>query len=371
MNKQLKDSGMSITSSVARTSKEGVRRLAWLYHPRTWKEKGIRWSLGLAFVTYIVAVVVLGILWSIEPATFDVRTNAQEIAEEIDLPQSEQKELPAGFISTATAINVARALLERPGGYISNDVFPPGIYLDNIPNWEFGALVQLRDFVRAMRNDFARAQTQSIEDKDLQIADPQFNFNSDSWILPSTESQYRKGNEALLSYLKRLSDKNDNDGQFFIRADNLRSYLEVVEKRLGSMVQRLAAAVGQVQYNINLAGEPQGRSAKPEPRQLRVKTSWWEIDDVFYETRGAAWALLHLLKALQTEFEDVLQDKNAEVSLAQVIRGLESSQEMIWSPLILNGDGFGMLANHSLVMASYLAKANAALIDLRNLLQQG
>jgi hypothetical protein len=30
-----------------------------------------------------------------------------------------------------------------------------------------------------------------------------------------------------------------------------------------------------------------------------------------------------------------------------------------------------MFANHSLVMASYISRANAALIDLRDLLEQG
>jgi hypothetical protein len=44
---------------------------------------------------------------------------------------------------------------------------------------------------------------------------------------------------------------------------------------------------------------------------------------------------------------------------------------MIWSPVILNGSGFGPLANHSLVMASYISRANAAIIDLRNLLAEG
>ena len=33
--------------------------------------------------------------------------------------------------------------------------------------------------------------------------------------------------------------------------------------------------------------------------------------------------------------------------------------------------GFGLVANHSLVMASYLSRANAAIIDLRDLLAQG
>jgi hypothetical protein len=41
------------------------------------------------------------------------------------------------------------------------------------------------------------------------------------------------------------------------------------------------------------------------------------------------------------------------------------------SPIVLNGTGFGVTANHSLVMASYLSRANSAVIDLRALLDQG
>jgi hypothetical protein len=39
--------------------------------------------------------------------------------------------------------------------------------------------------------------------------------------------------------------------------------------------------------------------------------------------------------------------------------------------MILNGDGYGFFANHSLVLASYLSRAHAAVIDLRELLAQG
>jgi len=39
--------------------------------------------------------------------------------------------------------------------------------------------------------------------------------------------------------------------------------------------------------------------------------------------------------------------------------------------MIFNGEGFGVLANHSLVMASYISRANAAIIDLRELLSKG
>jgi len=92
---------------------------------------------------------------------------------------------------------------------------------------------------------------------------------------------------------------------------------------------------------------------------------------VFFEARGTVWALIHFLKAADVDFADVLKKKNAEVSMRQIIRELEATQEFVWSPMILNGTGFGMLANHSLVMASYIGRANAAIVDLRDLLAQG
>ncbi len=342
-----------------------VTKVATYYHPRTWKEKGLWWTLGLFLVTYVIVVIVLGFLWSRSPGEFDVRASALEKA------HNEPKKLVPGYVTTATAIRIAETLLDKPGGYLSNDVTPPGVYLDNIPNWEFGALTELRDLARAMRNDFSRAQTQSVEDKDLQIAEPKFNYDSNHWILPATESEYRDGIKALYRYLDRLADEKAYDGQFFTRADNLNAYLAVVEKRLGSLAQRLAASVGQARINTDLAGDAHARQSTPTPSEVNVKTPWLQIDDIFFEARGYTWALLHTLKALEVDFASVLEDKNALVSFQQIIRELKNTQAFIWSPIILNGSGFGPMANHSLVMGSYISRANASIIDLRHLLQQG
>ena len=104
---------------------------------------------------------------------------------------------------------------------------------------------------------------------------------------------------------------------------------------------------------------------------MLVKTPWTQIDDVFYESRGTAWALVHFLHAMEVDFEDVLRKKNATVSFRQIIRELESTQEPLKSPMVLNGSQFGLFANHSLIMANYISRANAAIIDLRKLLQEG
>jgi len=145
----------------------------------------------------------------------------------------------------------------------------------------------------------------------------------------------------------------------------------MVEKRLGSLSQRLSASVGQRRLNTDLAGDPAAASSTQEPTEREIRTPWSEVDDVFFESRGAAWALIQFLRAAEVDFADVLEKKNARVSLQQIIRELESTQATVWSPTILNGSGFGLFANHSLVMASYISRANAALIDLRELLAQG
>ncbi len=361
---------------------KAVTQVATLYNPRTWKEKGLWWTAGLFVTTYVIVVIVLGFVWSRSPGGSDVCEYALAVAEKnrqkfevcgSNLPEDKKnkKKPVAGYVTTAIAIHVAETLLDKPGGYLSNDITPPGVYLDNIPNWEFGALTELRDLVRSLRNDFSRSQTQSVEDKDLQTAESKFNYDHNSWILPSTESEYRVGTDALYRYLHRLADDRALDGQFFTRADNLNVYLAIVAQRLGSFAQRLAASVGVTRYDLNLAGDPNAQQSTPTPEQAHIKTDWFKIDDVFFEARGYTWALLHTLKAIEVDFADVLQNKNALVSLKQITRELENTQAFIWSPLILNGTGFGLMANHSLVMASYISRANAAIIDLRNLLLQG
>jgi len=298
--------------------------------------------------------------WSREPAALWV------VAE---TPTGERAVV--GYSTVHTLIDVTNWLLEKPGGYLSNDVLPPGVWLDNMPNFEFGVLTQCRDLARVLRNYHSRSQSQSIEDDDLAVAEPALNTDSESWLFPAAEARYRDAMEALQSYEARLTDADSGNAQFYARADNLREWLSVVELRLGSLSQRLSASVGQVRVNTDLSGAPAGEAALEGDGDVVVKTPWLEIDDVFYEARGTAWALLVFLRAAQFDFERTLEDKNAVVSLRQIIRELEEGLGPIRSPIILNGQGFGMFPNHSLVLASYLSRAHSAVADLRRLLEQG
>lgn len=318
------------------------------------------------------AVIFVGlILWGVSlwwgsmPASYDVERKAIESA------KINNHVMAPGYTTTTTLIDVSNWLIEKPGGFLSNDITPPGILMDNMPAFEYGVLEQVRDLALVMRLDYSRSQSQSSGDKDLEMAQSKLNISHKNWAFPSAEKEYAHAITALKRYRTRLVSQDEKDAQFYTRADNLGGWLEKVEKRLGSVSYRLSASVADNRYNLDLAGDPTAKQSTETAEMEQVQTSWFEIDDVFYESRGATWAILLFLKAIEVDFADVLKKKNAQASLKQIIRDLESTQDTVWSPMILNGNGFGLVANHSLVMANYVSRANAALIDLRSLLEQG
>jgi len=116
--------------------------------------------IGVAIAILLVLMGIVSWYWSREPDPFWVNW------------ETEGRPAVTGYATTETLIRAAKTLLEKPGGYMSNDIAPPSVFLDNMPNWEFGVLVQVRDLARVLRNDFSRSQTQSIADPDLEKAEP-------------------------------------------------------------------------------------------------------------------------------------------------------------------------------------------------------
>lgn len=313
---------------------------------------------GGALAALLVIMLGLGWYWSRTPDLFWVthKTSGEHTV--------------VGYATADTLVRVAETLLDKPGGFLGNDRMPPSVFLDNIPNWEFGVLQQVRYLARIVRNDYSRSQSQSREDVDVAAAEAAFFINHKSWVLPRPEAEYRRAIKGFARYRDRLTGSGA-DAQFFARADNLREWLAQVEKSLGSLSRRLADSVATTVINTDLAGDAAAVANTTLQDRVTVKTSWFKIDDVFFEARGTSWALIHFFRAAEFDFEQVLADKNAQTSVRQIIRELEASLQPLRSPMVLNGGGFGLLANHSLVMANYLARANAAVINLRELLDKG
>ncbi|MDT4330534.1 DUF2333 family protein [Methylomonas sp. MED-D] len=328
------------------------------------KSRGILWGFGSLVSVVVIVMLVLGEWWSQEPEQFSVE---DEAIERMNVTHTDQ--MPIGYVYANTLAHIADVILFKAGGYLSNDVAPPGLFCDNIQSFEYGALVMLRDGTTALRNHFARDQSQSAEDPDLAKAEPYFYYERNSWALPSTESEYVKGVEALHGYMARLQNPTSESkpAQFHARADNLWQYTEVVIKRLGGLSTRLAASTDR------FSGAAHGDPSNPVDMNMPTigQTPWLEIDNVFYEARGASWALLHILRAIKHDFSDILLDKRAMNTLDIMIQSLEKALTPTLSPVVLNGDGFGLFANYSLALANYIARANAAALDLRDVMNRG
>ena len=84
-------------------------------------------AVGVAAAVGLLAIVnvALSLYWSNEPEAFDVRQYAARFAERQARP------VVVGTTTTATLVGVAEMLLDKPGGYLSNDRLPPGVLLDN------------------------------------------------------------------------------------------------------------------------------------------------------------------------------------------------------------------------------------------------
>jgi len=319
----------------------------------------VRNPFFIAFSVFLVLVLLLALYFDHEPSFLT-----------LDDSQSTNQTI-VGVATTSMLVQSVETLLNKRGGYISNDVLPPSSLLDNVPNWEFGVLQQVRDLAKTLRNDYSRSQTQSIPDSDLEIAEPKFNVSNDAWMFPSAEGEYQDGVNYIKKYLVRLQDTSTQNAQFYARADNLKEWLGLVEKRLGALSLRLSQARPQLRINTDLAGDANAEQSTSAASQVIAKSSWFEIDDNFYEARGTSWALIHYLRAAEIDFKSVLEDKNAIPTLRQIVRELESTQQKVDSPMILNGSGMGMFANHSLVMSSYISRANSGVSQLINLLADG
>jgi hypothetical protein len=339
-----------------------------------WLRRSLRGLSGLAILIVTVCMYISRI-----PPVFDVDARARVRAMEMGhIDADSTRRLPTGYTTVATTIELAEWLLDpRRGGYLSNDRFSPAIFVDNICNFEYGMVIQLRDFVHSLRQDFSRSRAQSLEREELIEAEARFNFNHNSWIIPSTESQYREGIKFLETYLEAIANSGPESRTFVARQDQLEGWLRRQQFRLGSFGFRMRQNATTYQFNPFLdrsdilrevGEEGEGFLDQYDPDRT---TPWRMRDDEFYEIRGSVYVMYHTMLALRTDYESILNDFNGMGLMNRILSELYAASTPMVSPVVLNGSEYGFVHNHSLTMAAHVTKAHLAIQDLRILLRGG
>lgn len=278
-----------------------------------------------------------------------------------------------GYTTTRTMEEIIETLLEQPLGYVSNDIAPPFIFLDNRPSWELGVVKQLQFMALAMQDEFSRSNAQSTEDPNLQAAQSLLRNDHEKWIMVDYQDRLKNAKQELETYRRRLMNENPRDGQFVSHSTALSYWLKMVNKSMGSLSQKLSASRGELQVNTDLVGEAGGKVAWADSYLIESHTPWLEVDNVFYEARGQAWAMLSFFKAIRVDFDTTLSDKQATAIVDQIIKELEYALQPIYSPYVFNGSryGYGFTPNYSLRLSSDITRATNGIRDLINLLSNG
>lgn len=294
-------------------------------------EYGWIWKpLLTLLILYLVICIGLGLWWSQRPDSFDVDKAVVEWR-----GMADPSAAPRGLVLSTSLATTVATLLDKPGGLLRNDVAPPGLWLDNMPSWEYGVLHQARLAVSGLST--------MVESTPESLADAEDALDSDSrdWLYPSAEKRYANAVDALEDFMNRIATGETvlaNDGQA------LAVWLRTVADRFDELTRQLSASID----------DPEAlRELGVNEAELPESTPWYRIDNVFYEARGEAWALMHYLRAVRRDYADVLAKAEVEAGLERMIAELEMTQRRLWSPVVLNGSGFGIFANHSLVLANY------------------
>jgi hypothetical protein len=204
-------------------------------------------------------------------------------------------------------------------------------------------------------------------------AEPRFNFANDAWLFPPTGSQYRCGIRHLRANLERLESDSDKTTHFYTRADNLNELFADIEKRLGSLSQRLNASIGKVRVNSRSRGRAIGRAnnglgaARRSPdtldanrrcflRGLRLRLG------AAAHSSGRGDRFSRSSGGRERGSESPGSDSTARADAGGTLepRRTERRPPRLGRQLLL-----GWVANYSKAMVSYISPAHAAIIDLR------
>lgn len=270
-----------------------------------------------------------------------------------------------GKVKGSNFVKMNQALLkDMKENWLPNDFFWPTALLDNMPSLQIGELEVARYNVRVLRDNLSRMRTTDRLDAHADAAFTALSNDPYKWWLPRAESKWKEGYQNLESYYQNLQSGKSH---FYPRADNLIELLNQYVSLMGGVNTRLVNAPRDLKQVLSIEG--QNKDALPAPAVIDIEIPWRKIDDNFYYAQGVAFALYESFRAIETDFQEVLKDKNC-IALVRKIQ--EILGRCNFEPLIVfNGDPDSIFANHSLNLSSVFNDGRQKINSLIVALMQG
>jgi hypothetical protein len=263
------------------------------------------------------------------------------------------KDLPANGSRTVAMMS---ALMDREvnghGWTPDNPWFYPTQLMDNMPNFQTGILKTVRQSALELKDHVARLRGAGGTDQDLEDAFQSLSFAPDKWFLntsapfvsSSSGNNYDRAVKSLRKYNARLAS-----GQ------------ALYEKRsdtLGATLDRLALSLGNASNALD--------------QQADLGQKQWidfKADDVFYDTRGQAYAAALILSSLRTDYSDLIAARQLNKLWDDMQQDLKELVQV--DPLVVtNGKSGGLIPNDLLAQNAKLGQVRSRLREITSILQQ-
>lgn len=217
----------------------------------------------------------------------------------------------------------------------------PAYVLDNMPNFQIGIMTAVRDGAGTMRNFVNKTPEQQ---KHIKKAEELLRYSPYIWLTakkgkvglaPSANAQYRKARIELLKY---------NDEDFILYQADFETYLTRLSGALRRLIQKNDSRI--IEHSSSL---------------LDTKA-----DDVFYMTRGYAFASWQIALAMGFDFKKLIVQYDVYNEWTYLLSSLQKAAE--FKPLYVRNGKLGGIfgANHLLVQNYYLERALVAATQIKD-----
>lgn len=253
-------------------------------------------------------------------------------------------------------VSVVSALIDREvnqNGWVANDpFFLPSALLDNMPNYQMGMVGALARFSFELTDQIGRLRGSSQTDPDLQDASGLLQYSGTRWIwdpavslMPtaSSEAQYLKARKALNAYNDRLAR---GEAFFERRSDNLLATLDRIALDIGSSS---AALDDRIEKGAGQLIDTQG-------------------DDVFYGIKGQMYGYYMILRALKSDFEPVINDRDLNQVYDQMLDSVAQAASLQPWVVVNGAPDSQFMPSHLAAQGFFLLRARTQLREITNIL---